>query len=187
MMERRRDYSWLDNGQFVKDRIVLQILMANKELGLCCKARNEVRFNVITMHSIMDKAAQINQNLSVLCYALPRQPPHSFKFLECKIKNSTHSKNMFKIHGVLFLITKWVKYEELTQRKVFIPIKVPPELQELLEIYLLSICPMEIDIVQQLYGADSALLFHEYLYVEHGQRIYENSFSHTLHSISSVY
>src|ERR1700722_11039805 len=112
--------------------------MANEKIGLCCKARNGVRFNAITMCSIMDKAAQINKNLSVLCHALSRQPPHGSEFLECKIRNSTCSRNMFRIYRALFLITRWVKYEGLTQRKIFILIKVPPELQELLEIYLLG-------------------------------------------------
>lgn len=187
MTECKRGYSWLDNGHFIKNRAVMQILMADQDICLCQRGRDGLIFNMAAMHVLMEQAANINDNLSILCHALPGQPSRGSEFVECKIRNSTRPRNLFRNHGSLWFVTRRVKYESLIRKEVFIPIKIPPELQELLEIYLLGIRPVEIDLARQLYGTEVATLYHEYLYVQHGQKIDESRFSQTLHMISRDY
>jgi len=187
MSNNTRGYSWLDNGHFIKDRCVMQILLTDTNLNLCQKGRGRLIFNTGAMHNIMAKAAEINSNLAILCHALPGQPPRGAEFVECKIRNSTRPRNFFRIHGSLWFVTRRLKVENLSRREVFIPIKVPPELQELLEIYCLGIRPVEVDFARKLYGEDVATLYHEYLYVQYGQRLEGSRFSQTLHGVSKEY
>jgi DEAD/DEAH box helicase len=187
MTNSQRGYSWLDNGKFIKDRALLQILMEDCSLQLCSRSHTGLIFRPQAMISIMDSCAAINRNLLVLLHALPGQPSRGSEFVEHKIRNSTRSRTLFRIHNALWLVTRRLKTENLTRREVFIPIKIPPELQTLLEFYLLAIRPVEIDLARKLYGDDQALLFHEFLFVQHGKKIPEESFSHVLQIISNDY
>ena len=85
MTEQRRGYSWLDNGNFVQDRVLMQILMNDAQLNLCIKGGERLIFNTPAMLKLMAKMATINKNLSVLCHELPGQPSRASEFVEHKI------------------------------------------------------------------------------------------------------
>lgn len=77
MTNTTRGYSWLDNGTFVHDRILLQILMHDTNLRLCHvrKEDNQIVWNGTALRRILQDASGINSKLSVLCHTLCGQPP----------------------------------------------------------------------------------------------------------------
>lgn len=94
----------------------------------------------------MEKFAKINDNLAVLLHCLPGQPSQASELMDTKIRNSTRPRTCFRKHGELWFVTRRVKYENQIRKEVFIPTKVPPLLQQLLEYYLLLIRPVEVDL-----------------------------------------
>jgi hypothetical protein len=139
MVERCRGYSWLDNGTFVKDRALMQVLMNHPTADICTKGRSGLIFNTGSMLRFMEKAAKVNKALSVLCHCLPGQPSRGTEFVEHKIRNSMRPRTFFRIHGAEWLVTRRVKCESIIRHEVFLPSKIPPELQKLLEQYLLVV------------------------------------------------
>jgi Superfamily II DNA helicase len=177
MNQQRRGYSWLDNGSFVKERVLLQILLNDKETELCTKGIGGLIFNTGKMMNILESTSKINMALAILCHCLPGQPSRISEFVEHKIRNSTRPRTFFRLHGSDWLVTRRVKYENLIRLDVFIPSKLPPELQALLDFYLLVVRPLEIDLARQLWGMDVAVLYHEYLWLQYEKRMSENQFS----------
>src|SRR5204862_2215468 len=187
MTEQRRGYSWLDNGHFVQDRILLQILMNDADLNLCVKGSGGLIFNGAAMMKVMGEMAAINANLSILCHSLPGQPARASEFIEHKIRNSTRGRTFFRQHGADWLVTRRVKTEYKSHQEAFLPSKVPPELQQLLDLYLLCVRPVETDFARRLWGDEVALLYHEYLFVQYDMRMTEDQFSRNLSRISQEY
>lgn len=71
--ETLRGYSWLKNGQFVKEeRPLVSALIKDPMLGICTVDRNEsLVFNTSAMLKVMESAATINRKLSCLAYIVP--------------------------------------------------------------------------------------------------------------------
>ena len=187
MTERRRGYSWLDNGTFVQDRALMKILMDDEDLHLCVKGPGGLIFNGSAMMKVMGKMAAINTNLSILCHELPGQPARASEFIEHKIRNSVRGRTFFRQHGADWLITRRVKSEYKSHHEAFLPSKIPPELQQLLDLYLLCVCPVETDFARRLWGDEVAILYHEYLFVQYDIRMTEDQFSRNLARISREY
>lgn len=139
MTEQRRGYSWLDNGTFVQDRVLMQILMNDADLNICIKSPGGLIFNRAAMMKVMGQMAKININLSILCHELPGQPARASEFVEHKIRNSIRGRTFFRHHGADWLVTRRLKTEYKNHRESFLPSKIPPELQELLDFYLLCV------------------------------------------------
>jgi hypothetical protein len=177
MTERRRGYSWLDNGQFVKPHALMEILIKDEALGICTKGLDGLIFKTGPMRNLMDQASQIIEGLSILCSTLPGQTARAAEFVEHKIRNSTRPRTFFRNDGADWLVTRRLKTENLTHKEAFVPSKLPPELQELLDSYLLTVRPMEEDFARRLWGPEVALLYHEYLFVSHRERFTADKFS----------
>jgi hypothetical protein len=73
MTERRRGYSWLDNGQFIKPHTLMEILINDPAYGLCTKGPNGLIFRSGPMMNVMNQASEIVERLAILCAALPGQ------------------------------------------------------------------------------------------------------------------
>jgi hypothetical protein len=187
MSENKRGYSWLDNGTFVKNRALLDILMHIPGLKVAQVTQGGLVFNTSYMQYFMGKASDIQDNLSVLCDATPGQTARATEFIETKIRNSNRPRNFFRRHGADWFIIRRVKSESMMRKEVFIPKKVPPELQELLDFYLLVIRPVEIDFAYHLWGIDTATLYHEFLFVTSEQRTTAAQYSRTLATLSEKY
>jgi DEAD/DEAH box helicase len=187
MTERTRGYGWLNNGKFVKDRALIQILMNDSSIDLCTKGKNGLIFKPGSMLRIMEKTTKINGHIAVLCHTLPGQPSRISELMDSKIRNSTRPRTFFRNHGADWLVTRRVKYENQIRREVFIPSKLPPELQELVDFYLLVIRQLEVDLARKLWGEEVAVLYHEYFFMHFGKRMTESQFSSTLQSVSETY
>jgi hypothetical protein len=180
MTERRRGYSWLDNGEFVKPHALMEILINDQTLGLCTKVHNGLIFRTKPMMDVMNQAKEIINGLAILCSTLPGQSARATEFVEHKIRNSTRPRTFFRNHNADWLVTRRLKTENLTHKEAFIPSKVPPELQEILDFYLLVVRPVEIDFARRLWGEEYALLYHEYLFVSHRNRFTRDTFANLL-------
>jgi Superfamily II DNA helicase len=187
MSENKRGYSWLDNGTFVKNRALLDILMHIPGLKVAQATQGGLVFNTSYMQYFMSKASDIQDNLSVLCDATPGQTARATEFIETKIRNSNRPRNFFRRHGADWIIIRRVKSESMMRKEVFIPKKVPPELQELLDFYLLVIRPIEIDFAYHLWGIDTATLYHEFLFVRSEKRTTAAQYGRTLATLSEKY
>ena len=115
------------------------------------KGSGELIFNGAAMMKVMGEMAAINANLSILCHELPGQPACASEFIEHKIRNSTRGRTFFRQHGADWLVTRRVKTEYKSHQEAFLPSKVPPELQQLLDLYLLCVRPVETDFARQLW------------------------------------
>ena len=134
------------------------------------------------MMEVMNQASKIIDSLAILCATLPGQVARGAEFVEHKIRNSTRPRTFFRNHDATWLVTRRLKTENLMRRESFIPSKLPPELQEILDFYLLVVRPVEIDFARRLWGNERALFYHEYLFVSHGQRFTSEKFSKLLAS-----
>jgi hypothetical protein len=182
-----RGYSWLDNGQFVRPRALLEILINQLGDELCVSTPGGLVFNPATMLRFMGKAGLLQDDLAVLCDCLPGQSSRATEFIESKIRNSNRPRNFFKHHGSDWLIIRRLKTENLVRKEVFIPKKIPPELQELLDFYLLVIRTVEIDFAYKLWGIEAAALYHEFLFVQSGKRTTAGQHSQNFVNKSGLY
>ena len=177
-----RGYSWLKNGPFVaQERSLTKKLLHDKDLRLGAVGRDDQ----LIIHkgvalSILRQTASINRKLSLLSFLTPGQTLWMAEFADHKHANSTRPRTMFRAHGDLWLVTRRVKYENLIRRDVFIPIKVHPRLQKLLEQYFLVVRPLEEDLAEIIYGPETAKLYSEFMWIEMGRQTSSENFSEHL-------
>ena len=184
-----RKYSWLNNGEFVKEnRPLLKILLADKDLNLGHLDRNgRILFNTGAMLQVMQQISDINKKLSVLSFATPGQPVRASEFVDMKIKNSTRPRGFFRNNKESWFVTRRVKYENLIQRESFFPIKINLPLANLLDIFLLIIREVEKEFAWILWGEKAFHLYDEYLWVDMGHVTNEAQFSITLERITRLH
>ena len=177
-----RGYSWLKNGSFLaQERPLMKKLLHDEDLRLGAVGRDEQ----LIIHkgvalSVLRQTAAINRKLSLLSFLTPGQTPRMAEFADHKHANSTRPRTMFRAHGDIWLVTRRVKYENLIRRDVFIPIKVHPRLQKLLEQYFLIVRPLEEDLAEMIYGPETAKLYSEFMWVEMGRLVSSDNFSEHL-------
>lgn len=184
-----RKYSWLNNGNFVKEnRPLMKILLADKDLNLGTLDRSgHIQFNAEAMLKFMQKSSDINGDLSVLSFATPGQPVRAAEWVDMKIKNSTRPRGYFRNNNESWFVTRRVKSENLLGKESFFPIKINPLLAELLEMYLLVIREVEKDFAWMLWGEECFHLYDEYLWVQMGGVMNEKTFSTTLQRLTNLH
>jgi hypothetical protein len=187
MTESLRGYSWLNNGVFTRPHALMEVMMKDPQTEICKKGREGLEWNHPAMHKLMLKLSGLQFPLAILLNALPGQPARISELMDSKIRNSTRGRTLFRAHNNDWLMTRRVKHENQIRRETFIPKKVPPELQEILDYYLLIIRPLEIDLARQLWGDKAAVLYHEYMFVYMGKRMEEEQFSQALKKFSRKY
>ena len=187
MTESLRGYSWLNNGVFTKPYALMEVMMKDEKVEICKKGREGLEWNHPAVSKLMLKLSALQFPLAILLNALPGQPARISELMDSKIRNSTRGRTLFRAHNNDWLITRRVKHENQIRREVFIPKKVPPELQQLLDYYLLIVRPLEIDLARLLWGEKTAVLYHEYMFVYMGKRMEEEQFSQALKHFSKKY
>lgn len=171
-------YSWLDAVNCIEPAALMKHLMSNTEGNLPCKMGwdETLIWDSAWQLSWMRMAGDLNQLLANLHHTVPGQPSRVAELCDFRLRNGLRGRNIFYNHGDIWLITRRVKSETLVQHEEFIPVKLPPELCTLYKIYLVIIRPVEIDFARRLWGDDAATLYHEYLYVMNGDRLFEDHF-----------
>jgi DEAD/DEAH box helicase len=171
------DYSWLSNTSFVDPNILLKHLMANPQSSPCTLAADETLiWDTARQIEFLKKAGNLNLLIAALHHMVPGQPCRIAELCDFRIRNGLRGRNIFQDHGYDWFITRRVKSETIIHREVFVPVKLPPELCQLVRKYLLIIRPVEINFARRLWGNDTANLYHEYLYVIMGKRLLEDIF-----------
>ena len=181
-------YSWLDNGPFTEsENALLQKLMQDPASKLGYKENGKLKCNMVAAVGLMDKLAEVNRLLSVLLHIAPSQPARGTEHVDQKIRNSWRLRNLFHQDGKLWMVTQYTKTTNLTGRDVFIPMIVPDRLAKLLEYYLVVFRPLETTLAGIIYGKDAAQLYHDYLYVERGERVSSKDFGQYFTTITAQY
>ena len=178
-------YSWIHNGQFTEEHGLLRALMNDTEMNLCTVTQHgELVWNVAAMLEWMEVAKELNISLCIETHCVPGQVSRASELCDGRIINGLRGRNLFRIHGSTWWINRRVKSEHLLHHESFIPIKFPPEMEEVLHTYLLVIRPVEIEFARQLWGQECAALYNEYMWVTMDQRLMENRFSQQLEAFS---
>jgi hypothetical protein len=185
--ESARGYGWVDQAVATHPYMMMQMLLSKPKVEICKKGKEGLEFNHPAMRQLMLKLVDFQFQLAILINALCGQPSRITELLDAKIRNSTRERTLFHIHGDDWLVTRRVKHENQIRREVFIPKKVPPALQELLDYYIIVVRPLEIDLARLLWGTEVAVLYHEYLFVYMGKRMEEQQFSQALKVFSKKY
>jgi hypothetical protein len=188
MAESAWGYSWIHNGPFTEPHALLQALMQDKEMKLCTVTQHgELVWNVAAMMEWMLVAKELNTSLCVETHCVPGQVSRASELCDGRIINGLRGRNLFRIHGSTWWVNRRVKSEHLVHHESFIPVKFPPEMEEVLHTYLLVIRPVEIEFARHLWGQDSAALYNEYMWVTMGHRLMEERFSRELQAFSQKY
>jgi len=187
MSERTRGYSWLNNGHFVANRALINVLIHHPDSDLVKLTTSGLIWSPGAMLQFMGKADGIQDKLSVLVDTAPGQTARSTEFIESKIRNSNRPRNFYRQHGSDWIIIRRIKTENMVQKEVFIPKKVPPELQTVMDFYLLVIRPVEVDFAYKLWGIEAATNYHEFFFVQSGKRTTGTQYSRNLLKISKQY
>jgi hypothetical protein len=178
-------YSWIHNGPFTEPHALLRALMHDKEMNLCTVTQHgELVWNQGAMMEWMSIAVELNLSLCLETHCIPGQVSRASELCDGRIINGLRGRNLFRIHGSTWWINRRVKSEHLVHHESFIPVKFPPEMEEVLHTYLLVIRPVEIVFARHLWGHDAAALYNEYMWVTMGQRLMEEKFSRLLETFS---
>ena len=188
MAENAWGYSWIHNGPFTAPHALLQALMQDKEMNLCTVTQHgELVWNVAAMMEWMLVAKELNTSLCIETHCIPGQASRASELCDGRIINGLRGRNLFRIHGNTWWVNRRVKSEHLVNHESFIPLKFPPEMEEVLHTYLLLIRPVEIEFARHLWGQQAAALYNEYMWVTMDQRLMEERFSKELESFSQKY
>src|ERR1700742_184162 len=170
-------YSWLDQVKLPNNMPLLQHLMSDPSLSpATLDSSGQLQWMPSRIIQFINTAAELVDLLAVLNMTVPGQPCRAAELVDHHIQNGLRSRNVFYVHGSLWIITRRVKSENLTQRETFVPVKLPPELSDLNIAYLLFIRPLEVFFSQVIYDDAAASLYHQYLYVKKGKRLLEDEF-----------
>ena len=171
-------YSWVDSVKCIDPMALMKHLMNNTMGDVPCKVGRDdsLIWDTAWQLSWMRTAGELNQLMANLHHTVAGQPSRIAELCDFRLRNGLRGRNIFYNHGDIWLITRRVKPETLTQHEEFIPVKLPPELSQLYKIYLLIIRPVEIDFARRLWGNDTATLYNDYLYVTNGVRMLEDHF-----------
>lgn len=189
MSNASRGYSWLNNPGMVKDRVLLEHLIATSSEHVCFMPPNtsEVQFNIPFIKKFMARAASFNGQLALLCQMVAGQPTRITEFVEAKIRNSVRPRELFRAGNCLWLVTRRVKSENIKNKESFIPRKLPPRIQFLADVYLLVVRPLEVDFSLALWDLETATLYYEFFFVAMGERLDPRKFQRLLKAASSKY
>ena len=188
MAESAWGYSWIHNSQFTEPHALLRALMHDKEMNLCTVTEHgELVWNVAAMTEWMLVAKELNTSLCVETHCVPGQVSRASELCDGRIINGLRGRNLFRIQGSTWWINRRVKSEHLVHHESFIPLKFPPEMEEILHVYLLVIRPVEIEFARHLWGQETAALYHEYMWVTMDHRLMEERFSRELESYTEKY
>jgi hypothetical protein len=188
MAESTWGYSWIHNGQFTEPHALLRRLMQDKDMDLCTVTqRGELIWNVAAMTEWMMVARCLNILLCIETHCVPGQVSRASELCDGRIINGLRGRNLFRIHGSTWWVNRRVKSEHLVHHESFIPVKFPPEMEEVLHTYLLVIRPVEIEFARRLWGQETAALYHEYMWVTMDHRLMEEQFSRELEYFTEHY
>lgn len=188
MTNTTRGYSWLNNGCFAEPFALMRILCDDKSLRLCQKdPSGGLIWNTSAVVTTLQKCKKINKGLSVLCHTATGQPCRAKEFVDLKYRNGTRPRGLFREFNNLLIVPRRLKTETTTGREVFIPRYVPPELQALLEQYLIIVRPVEEQLAYQAYGEEERNLYEEYVWVQMGRVISGEDFSDCLEEYTERY
>jgi hypothetical protein len=188
MAESAWGYSWIHNGTFTEPHALLHALMHDKEMKLCTVTQHgELVWNPGAMMEWMLTAKELNTSLCVETHCIPGQVSRASELYDGRIINGLCGCNLFRIHRSTWWVNRRVKSEHLVHHESFIPVKFPPEMEEVLHTYLLVIRPVEIEFARQLWGHDTAALYHEYMWVTMDWHLMEDRFSAELQVSSQKY
>ena len=189
MANTTRGYSWLDNGTFTqKPYPMLEGYMNDLNQRLCWKGQDgKLHFNAAASSTLMKKTAVINRGLSILNNVVNSLPARSTEFVDHKIRNSWRRRSCYRDQDKLRWVNQYSKKSNGRKMDTFLPVLVADGLQDLQETYLIVIRPVEELIARELWGEEARVLYHEYMYVEMGQRVDPDMFSRHLRSYLDKY
>lgn len=179
-------YSWLNNGHFTSNpHVLLKTLLDDPrcKLGYIDDDGN-YQWNQVSAQAIMLKLNKVNSLFSVLLHIIPSQPSRATEHVDNKIRNSWRLRNLFRKDGDLWIVVQYTKTSNITGHDSFIPMLIPTRLRILLERYLIVFRPLEIMLSNVLWGSDAMQIYHDYLYVDMGQRVKPDDFSDTLKEVT---
>jgi hypothetical protein len=189
MSNTRRGYSWLDNGTFTEKQYpMLEGYLNDPDQRLCWKGRDGLlHFNAAASSALMKKTAAINRGISVLNDIVNSLPARGTEFVDHKIRNSWRRRSTYRDQGRLRWVNQYSKKTNGRKMDTFLPLLVADELQVCQEQYMILIRPVEELIARELWGEEARVLYHEYMYVEMGQRVDADMFSRHLRAYLDKY
>jgi hypothetical protein len=189
MSNTTRGYSWLDNATFTEKQYpILEGYLNDPSQRLCWKGLDgKLHFHAAGGSNFMKKTAFVNRGISVLNDIANALPARSTEFVDHKIRNSWRRRACYRDQGRLRWVNQYSKKTNGQKMDTFLPILVADELQALQEKYFILVRPVEELIALELWGQESRVLYHEYMYVEMGQRVNEEMFSRHLRTYLGKY
>ena len=161
-----RSYGWIDNADFVPDKLgLLHHMIKDESLRLASiNSEGKLELKSAAMWDFLGRTADINRDLSLLCFFVNSQNTRISEFVEHKHRNSTRERTVFYddfTHSI-WMVTRRTK----TKQETFIPLKCPPLVTDLLRKYLTIVRPVEEHFAYHLRGTEARTLYREYLWVQ---------------------
>lgn len=161
-----RGYSWTKNGKFTEDKRSLLAEMLKNPASCLAKINEagEFKFDIASVWDFLHKCDSVNEKLALFSFFTAGQTPRVSEFVQHKFANSTRPRTVFRDHQSIWLATRRVKTENVTEKESFIPMKCHPELTKLLERYLLIVRPVEAELVKVVRDTEHYLAFTEFMW-----------------------
>jgi hypothetical protein len=162
----QRSYGWTGNADFVPDSLaLLQRMLDDESLDLArIDADGNIQLKSAAMWTVLDRCAEINKDLSLICFFANGQNTRIAEFVEHKLRNSTRPRTCFfdDLSNSIWLVTRRLK----NKVESFVPLKCPPIVSELLIKYCTIVRPVEEHIAFHARGTEARKLYREYLWVQ---------------------
>ena len=186
----RRGYSWLYNGSYSDSALPVLKIMSNDPQWTFAYQDYDGRlaWNQPTCIKAMKKFAKINQNLEVLSHVVP-QPSSaiSTEFVDGRLCNGDRLRNFYHPMMEAFFLWFYSKTTNIKGRDNCIPSFIPEPLKALLEEYFIGILPGAECLARVIWGDEAAARYHNYLWVQMGERVTADGHSQTLGVFSNEY
>lgn len=184
-----RGYGWTTTADFLQDkRSLLKHMLNDPSQHLAyIDPKGKLQISRPEAWGFLHKCDVIVEKLALFAFLTAGQPPRVTEFIDDKYTNSTRPRNMFHDHDAIWLVTRRVKTENITQQETFIPIKCHPQLTKLFERYLLIVRPVEAELVHIIKGEAAYHTYKEFLWTKSGDRMTSTDMYRSIKDFMSDY
>ncbi|KJA17084.1 hypothetical protein HYPSUDRAFT_146917, partial [Hypholoma sublateritium FD-334 SS-4] len=173
-----RGYSWVNQGNFVDDKLqLLKAMLLDPSSKLAIIENEDFQFNATQVWKFLHACDVLTEKLALFTLFTAGASPRMTEFVEHKYANSTRGRNLFMDEDQqLWIVNRRTKVETQTKRETFLPKKCHPLLTTFLIKYFTLIRPTECALVDYIKGPQAAIIYSEYMWVKGGTHLSETYF-----------
>ncbi|KAF9644004.1 hypothetical protein BDM02DRAFT_3103599, partial [Thelephora ganbajun] len=146
-----------------------------------------IQWDIAQCHAFMGKIKEIIRLLGFLNYFIPGPPARGTELILDRIYNTQVKRNYYMDFGWMLVARRYSKTSSITGRDSLTAAFMPKQLAEVNQYYQLFFRPLEQLIAAQIYPAEQASLYHEFMYLLGGNRWTPDQFRAYIPQMSTKY